>query len=201
MFNHVINRLNANVTLLALVGLTACGGGSGPSEIVATNAQNCTAPQTLNSMGVCVDPFPETNVGRCLTTYSNAPNARALLLDTEGVLVEFVNGSLVRSSLADSCFSEGDFITADVRPSSELTKPALPGDRAVSISNEEGFATIGTSDGFMAGAQIAIGAGTAQAEVRTITGLEPFTLDRPLEFRHEVSDVVVVTAVVTSPAS
>lgn len=200
MNNLAINRLKAAVALLALLGLTACGGGSGTDESVATNAPSCTSPQIQNRAGVCIDLTPDTNVGRCLTTYSNAPKARALLLDAEGVLVEFVNGSLVRSSLADTCFSEGDFVAADVRPSSELTKPALPGDSAVSISNEGSFAEIGAPNGFMAGAQIAIGAGTAQVEVRTITELEPFTLDRPLDYRHEVNAVVVTTAA-PSPAS
>ena len=80
MNNLVINRLKAAVALLALLGLTACGGGSGTDESVATNAPSCTSPQIQNQAGVCIDPTPDTNVGRCLTTYSNAPKARALLL-------------------------------------------------------------------------------------------------------------------------
>jgi hypothetical protein len=132
-------------------------------------------------------------------SYSSGANAHALLFDAEGMLVEITaNGNLVRSRLADTCFSEGEPVAVEVRPSNELTLPTAPGDSTVSVSSEEYFATLGSSDGFVVGAQVTIGAGTPQAESRIITALEPFSLDRPLDYPHEADDVVVVTEVAES---
>ncbi len=185
MNNLCIKRLKATVALFALLGLAACGGGRDSGG------------------NINVDPTAtvDANVGRCAMTYSNAPDAHALLLDAEGVLVEVVGGSLVRSLLADTCFTEGEVVAVDVRPSSELTQPSSPGDLAVSISNAEYFAGTGSAGSFLVGTQVTIGAGTAQAEARTITALDPFTLDRPLDYPHETDEVVVVTEVVPSPTS
>ncbi len=51
--------------------------------------------------------------------------------------------------------------------------------------------------GFNVGDVIRISPGTANEETRTITGLDPLTLDRPLEFDHPAGAGVVLSGGVT----
>lgn len=82
------------------------------------------------------------------------------------------------------------------------TPTAAPTESVLTTAAPAGSTTLDIgSHGFRVGDVIRISPGLANEETRTITGLDPLTLDRPLEFDHPAGTGVVLSGALTPTAT
>ena len=133
------------------------------------------------------------NVGRCSLEYSSASDAPAVIMGDEGKLLNIdVNGATSTSSLHDTCFSEGEVIVVPITPVTTIFKQAKAGDQRVEVYDDGSVASDGGAGGFEGGQSVFIGAGTGNAEIRTIIDFGSLVFDRALAFDHEPGEIIVV---------
>ncbi|MFV1989443.1 MAG: PKD domain-containing protein, partial [Acidimicrobiales bacterium] len=178
---------------------------------------NVDAPK---SIPLPIRSGPTPTVGRCKVNFDASASRAATYMAANGVLSTLSpNGTTAKSPAHDSCFGDGPEITIDIAPASSLAaapsnlsatfvpQAATPTAAAaatttLTLSQGDGEATVGASNGFLIGQQIAIGAGTSNVETRTITAIKAatLTLNTPLAKPHATGEVVLMIKAAPAPA-
>jgi PKD repeat protein len=138
------------------------------------------------------DVGAEPNVGRCRVTYSTAPGAQPLVLDSDGRIAEVVGNGLAPSPLADQCFTEGEVVAVNVLPTTEVLTDTPAGAKEIEIASEPFLAAAG-NDGLAVGQEVSVGAGSANVEPATITGFGSIIVNHKLTAPHKAGELIVVT--------
>ena len=163
----------------------------GPDAPIAEVPAALTRPKTIPA------PSPDggPNVGRCDLRYSSADDAPAVIMSSEGKLVDIDSSGVITSStLHDTCFSEGATVVFPIAPSTTLRESITSENlnARIEIYDDGTVASDGGPGGFEGGQTVLIGAGTQHSETRTINGFGSLIFDRPLAFEHEAGEVIVV---------
>jgi PKD repeat protein len=153
-------------------------------------------------------------LGRCTVTVANGPGAVGAFVAANGVIttVDPASGQPVPSPLATTCFAEGELTAVTVAPSTAIggsgsadqaadvrafsaTRAVAVGATQIPVRTDPGLPKLGSGNGFVAGQQIVIGAGTDHPEVRTIAkaGGGRIVVDRPLDVAHDDDEVIVMS--------